>query len=218
MEPPMAATCSEPTLRRLPLYHHYLKQLLDSGRDVVSATRLADDLKLDPTQVRKDLAVTGVYGRPRVGHSVPHLLEAISTFLGWNNTREAFLVGAGNLGRALLAYEGFADYGLHVVAAFDTNPEVIGHAVAGKEVLPLAKLEGLVRRMHIKIGIITVPAAAAQDVADLMVGAGIAAIWNFAPVHLNVPDEVIVEDTRLYATLASLSRALAERAPQRAAR
>ena len=162
------------------------------------------------TQVRKDLAVTGIVGKPKVGYSVPQLIEAIQEFLGWNNTTDAFLVGAGSLGRALLGYTGFRDYGLNIVAAFDVDPAKIGLDIHGREVLPLDKLHDLALRMHVLIGVLTVPAAAAQDVATFMVLSGIRAIWNYTPVKLEVPESVVVEDVKLVSSLAVLSSRLAE--------
>lgn len=199
----------EPTLRRMPLYHRFLKELQARGADKVSCTEIGQELKLDPTQVRKDLEYIGVPGRPRIGYQLNPLVEGLEHFLGWNNINEAFLVGAGNLGAALLGYPRFSDYGLNIIAAFDTDPQKIGQSIHNKEVLPLSKLPNLARRMHILIGVITVPDRAAQEVADLMVAGGIMAIWNFAPVQLRVPEGVIVHNENLYCSLASLSQKLA---------
>jgi len=198
----------EPTLRRLPAYHRFLKRLETQGRAVVSCTHIAADLALDPTQVRKDLAVTGIVGRPKVGYAVPALIAAIEHFLGWDNTTEAFLVGAGSLGTALLGYEGFREHGLQIVAAFDVDDVKIGQQIHGKRVLPLRKLSSLARRMHVRLGIITTPAGAAQEVADLMVEGGIKGIWNFAPASLKLPAGVIVENMQLSSSLAVLSNKL----------
>lgn len=198
----------EPTLRRLPSYHRFLLYLQREGRDVVSCTHIASDLGLDPTQVRKDLAVTGIVGKPRVGYAVPVLIEAIESFLGWGNVQEAFLVGAGSLGTALLGYEGFKGLGLNIIAAFDVAEEKIGHNLHGKAIMPLSKLPDLAARMHIHLGIIATPAEGAQQVADLMLEGGIRALWNFAPVSLKVPTGVIVEDVQLASSLAVLSSKL----------
>ena len=196
---------SLPTVRRLPSYLHFLRQLKDSGRDIVSSTHIAEKLKLEPIQVRKDLAITGIVGKPKVGYYVPSLIRSIEEFLGWDNNTDAFLVGAGHLGGALLGYQGFKRHGLNIVAAFDADEAKAGTEVAGKEILPLAKLPNLASRMHISMGIITVPAEGAQDVADLMVASGITAIWNFAPISLEVPDFVVVQNEDLASGLAVLS-------------
>ena len=198
----------EPTLRRLPVYHHLLRQCLDGGMETVSCSQIADELHYDPTQIRKDLAVTGIKGRPKVGYDLAELVDAVETFLGWNSTRKAFLAGAGHLGSALVGYGRFNRYGLEIVAAFDRDPARIGKKVHDREVLPITKLPNLARRMHVLIGIITVPAPAAQEVADLMVQGGIRAIWNFAPTRIEAPDDVIVQNEDLYATLGVLLQRL----------
>jgi len=200
-----------PTLRRLPSYYHYLKKLQDAGREVVSCTHIAEDLNLDPTQVRKDLSTTGVRGKPKTGYPVTPLITAIEEFLNWNNLNEAFLVGSGNLGNALLAYEGFKQYGLNIVAAFDNDENKIGREVHGKKILSLEHLPDLVKRMNVLIGIITVPADFARTVADLMVESGIKAIWNFTPVNLTVPGEIIVQNENLATGLAILMKKLSEK-------
>lgn len=200
----------EPTLRRLPLYHRLLKDLQQRGLVGVSCTHIGAGLGLDPTQVRKDIEVTGAVGRPKVGYVVSDLMGAIERFLGWDSVNEAFLVGAGSLGAALLGYAKFHECGLNVVAAFDADPAKVGTQIHGKHVLGLEEMPDLMRRMHIHIGIITVPARAAQGVAELLVRGGVRAIWNFAPVHLKIPGEIIVHNEDLYCSLAALSQKLAK--------
>jgi redox-sensing transcriptional repressor len=199
------------SLRRLPKYHHYLMELEAKGVRRISSTVIGLDLNCIPVQVRKDLQYTGIVGKPKTGYSVPELMLAIETFLGWNNVTEAFLVGAGNLGTALLGHERFSKYGLRIVAAFDTDPSKIGKWIHEKAVMPLAKMDTLAKRMNIHLGIITTPAEVAQTVADEMVKAGIQAIWNFAPANLKVSEEIIVHNEDLYSSLASLSWKLAKR-------
>jgi redox-sensing transcriptional repressor len=169
------------------------------------------DLSLIPVQVRKDLQYTGIIGKPKTGYSISALILAIETFLGWNNINEAFLVGAGNLGTALLGHERFSKFGMRIVAAFDTDPAKIGQWIHDKAVLPLEQLSDLAPRMSIHLGIITTPAEVAQAVADEMVKGGIQAIWNFAPVKLRVPEHIVVHNEDLYNSLASLSWKLARR-------
>jgi len=159
--------------------------------------------------VRKDLQTTGIVGKPKVGYYIPALIEAIEHLLGWDNVTDAFLVGAGNLGAALMGYEGFREHGLNIVAAFDVDPRKVGRMLHDKQVLHLDRFADLAARMHIHIGIITVPEQYAQEVADLMVLSGIKAIWNFAPADVHVPAGVIVENVRLSASLAVLSTRLA---------
>lgn len=168
-------------------------------------------MNLVPVQVRKDLQYTGIIGRPKTGYAVHELIQAIETFLGWNNVNEAFLAGVGNLGTALLGHERFSRFGLRIVAAFDIDAGKIDRRIHDKAVLPLDKLADLAQRMSIHLGIITTPAEVAQSVADEMVRGGIQAIWNFAPLRLRVPEHVIVHNEDLYSSLASLSWKLAQR-------
>ena len=196
----------EPTLRRLPLYYRLLKQMRDAGRSGISCTLIGSELKLDATQVRKDIEMTGTVGRPKVGYDINELINAIERFLGWDVTTEAFLVGAGSLGEALLGYPGFADCGLSIVAAFDVDPNKCHRVIHGKHVRHISKMPGLMRRMRVRFGIITVPASEAQQAAELLVEGGALAIWNFAPAKIRVPERVIVTNEDLYCSLAVLSQ------------
>lgn len=201
----------QPSLRRLPGYHHYLVELQAKGVTRVSCSAIGRDLNCIPVQVRKDLQYTGIIGKPKTGYEVRELIQAIESFLGWNNVNEAFLVGVGHLGTALLGHEKFSRFGMRVVAAFDTDPAKVGLWIHETAVLPLEKLGDLARRMSIHLGIITAPAEVAQGIADEMVKAGIQAIWNFAPVTLRLPEHIIVHNEDLYSSLASLSWKLARR-------
>jgi len=198
----------EPSLRRLPLYHYYLKNLGAPENSNVSCTQIAGALNLVTIQVRKDLAYTGIIGKPKTGYVKGELMDAIEEFLGWNNRSDAILFGAGHLGLALLSYPGFKEYGLNIVAGIDIDPNKAGYEINGKKILPYSKAESLIRRLHIKIGIIAVPAAKAQGTAELMVAAGVRAIWNFAPEKVIVPDTVIVQHENLASSLAVLSKKL----------
>lgn len=196
---------SSATLRRLPRYLFYLRGLQQKGEDRISASRIADDLDVQHTQVRKDLACTGAEGVPKVGHLVTDLIRSIEDFLNWNCSSEAFLVGVGHLGTALLGFKAFEETGLRIIAAFDSDPKKVGKALHGVEVLDLQKLPSVSRKKRVRIGIITVPGEHAQGVAEKMVKCGIQAIWNFAPVQLDLPPEVIVENMEMQASLALLS-------------
>lgn len=184
--------------------------LRQRGREVVSANHIADDLKLDPTQVRKDLAYTGLAGRPKVGYSTGELIEAIETFLGWRKTDEALLVGAGSMGSALLGHQRLEECGLTIVAAFDKDPAKVGTRIHGKEVLPMDKLVPLARRMHVLVGVLTVPPEAAQEVANQLTEGGVRAIWNFTPARVAGPENGVVVDADLYSTLGLLKHGLAQ--------
>ena len=204
------STISKPTLRRLPRYLGYLKSLGENAPEYISATGIAEALGLGQVQVRKDLAQVSSSGRPKVGYVTCQLIAEIEEFLGYNNTHDAVIVGAGRLGRALLGYDGFRSYGLNIVAAFDSSPEKLGESESGKPILPMDKLEHICRRLNVHIGVITVPAAQAQSVCDALVDAGIKAIWSFAPTHLYVPAGVLVQTEDMAASLAMLSKHLDE--------
>ncbi len=210
MNAELSRAVSEPTLKRLPLYRRFLKEWLERGQVAVSCTDIGAELKLDPTQVRKDLEAAGIAGRPRIGYATAAVVDGIERFLGWKKVSEAFLVGAGSMGSALMGYQKFEECGLKIVAAFDSDPAKIGRKIHGKHVLALDKLASLTERMHVLIGIITVPAPEAQAVADALVLGGVRAIWNFAPVRLRVPEHIIVHNEDLYCSLASLSQKLAQ--------
>ncbi len=203
-------TISRQTLLRLPQYLNYLKTL-PPGAEYISATALAQAMSLGDVQVRKDLAAVSDRGRPKVGYETGGLIYDIESFLGYDNADSAVLVGAGDLGRALLSYEGFSTYGLDIVAGFDTDRARQGVTRNGKRVFPISRLGEICRRVKIKIGIIAVPAAAAQSVCDIMVEAGVLAIWNFAPVHLVVPEGILVQNENMAVSLAVLSKHLADK-------
>ncbi len=191
---------SKAVLKRLPGYLSYLK-----GLDVqyISATSLANALGMGEVQVRKDLAAVSDGGRPKIGYERKGLIQDIHSFLGYDNTTDAILVGAGKLGQALLGYSGFKAYGLNILAAFDAKPAV--SQVDGKPVLPMASLEDFCRDNNVLMGIITVPPVAAQQVCDRLIGCGIQAIWNFAPTHLEVPAGILVQNENMATSLALLS-------------
>lgn len=204
-------TAAIPTIKRLPLYLRKIREHIDLGEVDISSATLARELHLDPIVVRKDLAITGVIGIPRRGFPAMKLTDAIVSFLGWDNTTDAILCGVGSLGKALLGYQGFHQHGLSIVAAFDVDPDLIGTKERGVKVFPLSKLQSLVPRLNIRIGILTVPVTVAQLVADQLVAAGIQGIWNFTPAKLSVPPEVVIQRVDLASSLAVLSHTLAVR-------
>lgn len=200
-----------PSLRRLPLYYRRLVQALEAGETYISSEMLGQDSGVPGAQVRKDLSYLADEGRPGVGYEVKALAADLETFLGLVNDKEAVLAGVGNLGRALASYPGFSRYGLQIVALFDQDPAKIGQTYGGRPVLPIAKLTDLAQRLHIQMGIITVPASSAQQVAEAMVAGGIRVIWNFAPCTLVVPDHVWVKNEDLASELAMLSHHISQR-------
>jgi redox-sensing transcriptional repressor len=208
-------TAGVPTLKRLPLYLRLLRKMKEAGEEYASGAVVARELDLDPIVVRKDLAITGAVGRPRLGFHLDEIITAIEEFLGWSNTSDAFLAGVGNLGTALLGYQGFEQHGIRIVAAFDSNPKLIGRTIHGKTILDIAKLPSLAKRMHVQIGIITATASVAQSIAEVMISGGIRGIWNFTPATLSVPPHVILQREDLASSLAVLShRLLLDRHPE----
>ena len=193
---------------RLTRYLFLLENLKDGAPETISATTIARELGLNDVQVRKDLASISGGGKPRVGYVTKELTADISHFLGHDNVSDAVLAGAGNLGKALLNYDNFKNYGLNIVVAFDSNPALAGTEVNGRVILGLEKMGSLCKRMRIKIGIITVPAEFAQSVCDTMTASGVKAIWNFAPVSLKTPDDVAVKNEDMAASLAMLIKKL----------
>ncbi len=195
---------SKSVLKRLPGYLTYLKSLPEDSATYISATALANALGMGEVQVRKDLALVSDGGRPKIGYHRKSLMDDISQFLGYDNTTDAILVGAGKLGQALLGYSGFKAYGLNILAAFDANP-VADRTEDGKPILPMEELENYCRENKVLMGIITVPTAYAQQVCDQMIACGIKAIWTFAPVHLDVPENILVQSENMANSLALLS-------------
>lgn len=197
---------SKATIARMPAYLRYLKEESVKGTDFVASADIAKDMAVSAVLVRKDLAlVSSVSARPRLGFEVNGLISDIERFLGYDNVSDALVIGVGGLGRAFLSHEGFKNYGLNIVAGFDVNPMLIHTTINQKPIFHITELERFVKQRNINIGIITVPKKSAQEVCNLMVKAGLKAVWNFAPVKLTVPGGVIVKYEDLAASLAMLS-------------
>lgn len=199
---------SKKLLNRLPIYLNHLKSLPEDSENV-SATAMAKALGLGDVQVRKDLAKVSKAGRRRTGRSREQLIVDIENYLRFAIETGTVVVGAGKLGRTLLDYSGFEEAGVNILAGFDLRPEQKITA-AGKPIYPINQLEGFCREYQVRIGIIAVPAASAQQVCDQMVACGIRAIWNFAPVRLKVPEQVTVQNENLAMSLTALCLQLKE--------
>ena len=195
---------SKSVLKRLPGYLAYLKTLSDEKSPYISATSLAAALGMGEVQVRKDLAMVSDGGRPKIGYQRSALIDDIEQFLGYDNTTDAVLIGAGKLGQALCGYSGFEAYGLNILAAFDINPTA-EFTDEGKPIYHMSQLESFCRTNKVLMGIITVPAKFAQEVCDQLIAAGIKAIWTFAPTHLEVPPGILVQSENMAMSLAVLS-------------
>ena len=196
---------SRATMGRLPVYLKYLK-ITDPTTENISATALAKELGLGEVQVRKDLGAVSGAGRPKTGYRISELIEVLEKFLGHNENGNVVIVGAGKLGRALLDYGGFRDYGLDIMAAFDkavTEPETSN---LGKPVYSMDRLDDFCRENNIRNGVIAVPAHSAQEVCDRFLKNGIRAIWCFAPCTLTVPDDIPVQYENMALSLAYLNK------------
>lgn len=200
---------SQATRKRLPIYLDYLDALHPIPL-YISSGAIATALGYGEVQVRKDLASVCSGGRPKVGYVTVDLKERLKSVLGYTRITDAILVGAGKLGRSLLDYQGFQNYGLHIVAAFDVDPKAIGETPSGKRIFGMEKLPDLCRRMNIRMGIITAPASQAQNICRTMTDNGILAVWNFSPTHLHVPEGILVQNENMAASLSILSNHLTE--------
>lgn len=199
----------EPTLRRLPWYLAYVSMLSADGVEYVSSTRLSEQLHVDASQIAKDLSYINIKGKTRIGYEVARLEKALRKYLGFGVRHGAVVVGAGSLGAALMQDSGLQRYGLNIVAAIDTNPDLDGALIGGIPVHSPGRLPELVNRLGITIGILTVPVDSAQGAADTLVGAGVRALWNFTPVRIRVAEGVVVTNTSIYSHLAVMYNRLA---------
>ena len=201
-------------IKRMGRYLQQLRSLKSAHLDVVSASQLSRILGIHETQIRRDFALLGLEGKPKVGHDLNEVIRVIEGFLNVDNTSDAVLVGVGHLGTALLAYNSFDRFehvGIKIVAAFDDKEEFNKTKVHGTPVFSMNKFESLIQRLSIHVGVICTPPEHAQEVADLMVSSGILAIWNFAPISLRVPQTIIVENAEIETGLACLSHQLKTR-------
>ena len=202
---------SKNQLRRFPIYLSYLREKQAEGLELISSPQIALSLNLSEEQVRKDLnLVSSRSGKPKVGRDIKLLIFDIEEFLGYRDSRKAVLVGAGHLGRALMAHDGFISYGLDIVCAFDNDINKSDCIFNGKNIYSIGELEKVCRELNVHIGIITVPQQHAQAVCDRLVAVGIRGIWNFTSAVLEVPDNVIVQNENMASSLAVLSNKLKE--------
>lgn len=192
----------EPTLRRLPWYLSTVKLMKENGEEYVSSTSISKKINVDASQVAKDLSYVRIAGRTRVGYKISTMIEVLEDFLGFTRIHKAFLFGVGNLGGALLQDSGLSQFGLEIVGAFDVNPDLVGTAVNGIPVYHTDDFEKVMSTNPVNIGMLTVPINIAQEITDRMVAGGIKAVWNFTPFRIRVPEDIVVQNTSLYAHLA----------------
>ena len=192
----------EPTLRRLPWYLSNIKLMKEKGEQYVSSTQISKEINIDASQIAKDLSYVNISGRTRVGYNIDALIEVLESFLGFTNMHKAFLFGVGSLGAALLRDSGLHHFGLEIVAAFDVNPELVGKDLNGIPIYHSDDFEAKMKEYDVNIGVLTVPINIAQEITDKMVDGGIKAVWNFTPFRIREPENIVVQNTSLYAHLA----------------
>lgn len=192
----------EPTLRRFPWYLSNIKLMKEKGEQYVSSTQISKEINIDASQIAKDLSYVNISGRTRVGYNIDALIEVLESFLGFTNMHKAFLFGVGSLGAALLRDSGLHHFGLEIVAAFDVNPELVGKDLNGIPIFHSDDFEAKMKEYDVNIGVLTVPINIAQEITDKMVDGGIKAVWNFTPFRIRVPENIVVQNTSLYAHLA----------------
>ena len=197
-------------IRRLPKYHRYLGDLLDKDVHRISSKELSDIIGFTASQIRQDLNNFGGFGQQGYGYNVEALHNEIGKILGLNKVYNAVLVGAGNLGQAIANYAGFRKAGFEIKALFDANPRMIGLKIRDFEVLDSENIESFVKENNIDIAILCIPKNGAQDIVNRLVSVGIKGIWNFAPIDLEVPKDVIVENVNLTESLFTLSYLMKE--------
>ena len=200
----------EPTLRRLPWYLSCAKLMKNQGETNVSSTQISRQINIDASQVAKDLSYVAVSGRTRVGYDIGCLISVLEDFLGFTNMHKAFLFGVGSLGAALLQDTGLSHFGLEIVGAFDIDPDKVGTVISGIPVYHTEEFPKIMKQSDVNIGILTVPISIAQMITDYMVDGGIKAVWNFTPFRIRVPEDIVVQNTSLYAHLAVMFNRLNE--------
>ena len=200
--PKEADKVPEPTLRRLPWYLSNIKLKKEKGEQYVSSTQISKEINIDASQIAKDLSYVNISGRTRVGYNIDALIEVLESFLGFTNMHKAFLFGVGSLGAALLRDSGLHHFGLEIVAAFDVNPELVGKDLNGIPIFHSDDFETKMKEYDVNIGVLTVPINIAQEITNKMVDGGIKAVWNFTPFRIRVPENIVVQNTSLYAHLA----------------
>ena len=200
--PKEADKVPEPTLRRLPWYLSNIKLMKEKGEQYVSSTQISKEINIDASQIAKDLSYVNISGRTRVGYNIDALIEVLESFLGFTNMHKAFLFGVGSLGAALLRDSGLHHFGLEIVAAFDVNPELVGKDLNGIPIFHSDDFEAKMKEYDVNIGVLKVPINIAQEITNKMVDGGIKAVWNFTPFRIRVPENIVVQNTSLYAHLA----------------
>lgn len=192
----------EPTIRRLPWYLSYVRMLDNQHVEYVSSTQISKELNVQSSQIAKDLSFLNIRGKTRIGYEVKSLLSELEDFLGFNEHHDAVVIGTGSLGTALMQDHGLVNYGLNIVAGFDIRSEVIGQRIGGVPIYEIGQLPAWQSENGVSIAILTVPVERAQETADLAIASGMTALWNFTPIRIKAPEDVVITNTSIYAHLA----------------
>lgn len=206
-----AVILPEPTLRRLPWYLAYVRLLQSQNVEYVSSTQIAKEINVDASQIVKDLSFLNIRGKTRIGYEVKSLVAELADFLGFRMEHKAFMVGVGSLGSALIQDQGLQQYGLNIVAGFDIDHAIIGRNICGVPVYGMDKLAIKQKEFDTEIGILAVPVEHAQDATDTMIACGLQAIWNFTPFRIKASNDIVIQNTSIYAHLAVMYNRLDEK-------
>ena len=192
----------EPTLRRLPWYLAYVEMLKNKKIEYVSSTQIAKEIKVDASQIAKDLSFLNIKGKTRIGYEVSSLMKELVDFLGFKRKHDAFMIGVGSLGAALIQDVGLAQYGLNIVAGFDIDKQLTGKSIGNVPIYDIALLQECQQKYGVSIAVLAVPAEQSQAAADIVMADGITAIWNFTPFRIKAPAHIVIQNTSIYAHLA----------------
>ena len=192
----------EPTLRRLPWYLAYINLLNAKNIEYVSSTQISKDINVDASQIAKDLSFLNIKGKTRIGYEVKSLAKELEDFLGFRRVHNTFMMRVGSLGAALIQGSGLSQYGLRIVAGFDVNPLRIGTSICGVPIFHVSELKMRQQELNAEIGVLAVPVENAQEATDVMINGGIKAIWNFTPFRIKAPENIVIQNTSIYAHLA----------------
>ena len=206
---------SKAVISRLPRYYRYLGDLMEEGVERISSNELSARMKVTASQIRQDLNNFGGFGQQGYGYNVRYLYTEIARIIGIDRQHNIIIIGAGNLGQAIANYANFEKRGFIIKGMFDINPRLIGLVVRGVEIRGIDDLEQFIIDNEVQIAALTIPKSKAPEIADRLVKAGIKAIWNFAHMDLNVPEDVVVENVHLSESLMQLSYRLAEAAKEK---
>ena len=202
MTPDSNIILPEPTLRRLPWYLAYVEILQKQKMEFVSSTQISRALSVDASQIAKDLSFLNIKGKTRIGYEVDALAEGLADFLGFSQCHRAYMIGCGSLGKALIRDSGLSKYGLESVAGFDVDPNIVARKDLGVPIYHIDRIYEIMEENPASIGILAVPSGVAQESADIAIGAGVKAIWNFTPYRVKVAEGIVMANTSIYAHLA----------------